>query len=73
MEAKRNYWEQLRDKVASDLFVHEMTTGMSGTLYDELAERAEEEKIELEEYIMRLSIDSANKFVAMLKESKPND
>ena len=73
METKRDYWEQLRDKVASDLFVHELTVGMSGTLYDELAERAEEKKIELEEYIMQISIDSANKFVAMLKKSNPNN
>lgn len=73
METKRDYWEQLRDKVAADLFIRELTAGMSGALYDELIERAEEKELELEEYIMYISIDYANKFIARLKESKLNN
>ena len=65
-----NYLEELRDKVAADIYTKKVSQQLDTEEYDVIQHQADVEGLTITEYTAKRAIDLANTFIAMLRREK---
>ncbi len=64
------YLEELRDRIAADLYTNRISEGLSGSAYEQYLIEAERLGLTVEDFTAVRSIDLANGFITMLRKEK---
>lgn len=70
--SSNNYLEELRDKVAADIYTKRVSQQLDTKEYDVIQQQADAEGLTITEYTAKRTIDLANTFITMLRREKLN-